>query len=267
MKEWKNSILEFNEHEKRILDDSNNSKEELINLFKIINKRGWIQINRKNSSNDGILGNALEDFLGVKENNKKKPDYDNYEIKTKKNFSNSDISLFCCSIDSTKRANTEIREKFGDIDNESNKKIFNFTVKYEVWSSHRVGYSYKLELKDNKLFLKIKDEKTNQIIDNEMYHWTFDKIMKNFQKIKNISYFEGEYNKNSNQVKFNKMTIYENVNFSKFIDLFNKGYIVVDFRIGVYKSGKRIGMTHDHGTAFRIKESKLMNIFDKRETY
>ena len=39
-----------------------------------------------------------------------------------------------------------------------------------------------------------------------------------------------------------------------FIDLLEDGKIYVDLRIGQYHDGKNKGKTHDHGTAFRIKE-------------
>jgi hypothetical protein len=32
------------------------------------------------------------------------------------------------------------------------------------------------------------------------------------------------------------------------------GYVMFDFRIGAYKSGKMIGKPHDHGSGFRIKK-------------
>lgn len=47
-------------------------------------KRGW----------DGILGNSIEEILGIKENNNTSSDLENYEVKTKKNNSNSKITLF-----------------------------------------------------------------------------------------------------------------------------------------------------------------------------
>ena len=48
----------------------------------------------------------------------------------------------------------------------------------------------------------------------------------------------------------------------KFIEAINNGKIMLDIRIGVYKSGKHFGKNHDHGTGFRIKESDLECLYD-----
>ena len=40
------------------------------------------------------------------------------------------------------------------------------------------------------------------------------------------------------------------------------GELFIDIRIGVYSSGRNIGRTHDHGTAFRIKLDKLLTYGD-----
>ena len=50
--------------------------------------------------------------------------------------------------------------------------------------------------------------------------------------------------------------------FSKLIDGFKKGYIMFDFRMGAYKSGKSKGKPHDHGSGFRVKRGNLKDLFD-----
>ena len=52
--------------------------------------------NVKTDFNDGAAGNTFETHLGVKENNLKEADFDNFEVKTKKTYlkSKSPISLF-----------------------------------------------------------------------------------------------------------------------------------------------------------------------------
>ena len=71
-------------------------------------------------------------------------------------------------------------------------------------------------------------------------------------KIKGIEYF-----------KYNKINFYQYKNFNTFISLLEKGKINITFMIGIYKSGKRFGQTHDRGTAFTIKEKDIDLLYDK----
>jgi hypothetical protein len=42
--------------------------------------------NVKQDSNDGGAGNTFEECLGVRENNLKEPDFEGFEVKTKKDY-------------------------------------------------------------------------------------------------------------------------------------------------------------------------------------
>ncbi len=178
---WLNNKLNLTNDELEIMINTKNSEEELIELFKIIKSRKEIKYKwDQNKSSDGLLGNIFEDLIGIKENNNRKPDYDNFEIKTKNERSSSSslISLFGYSLDCFESVNSTIREKYG-VDNEKSfLKVFNSTIKYSIWNSHRSGYSFKLEKNCNKLFLKIKNSINNFIVDNDEYFWDINKINK-----------------------------------------------------------------------------------------
>ena len=51
--------------------------------FQRIKSLGYVK-NVKTDYNDGAAGNTFEMHLGVQENNLKEPDFDNFEVKTKK---------------------------------------------------------------------------------------------------------------------------------------------------------------------------------------
>ena len=51
--------------------------------------------------------------------------------------------------------------------------------------------------------------------------------------------------------------------FTLFLKLIDDGKISITFRIGVFKSGKRKGQIHDHGTEFGIDEINLQLLFDE----
>jgi hypothetical protein len=52
----------------------------LKNEFERISKLGFVKCTRPKNS-DGGIGNTFEDYLGVKENNLKEPDFKGFEIK------------------------------------------------------------------------------------------------------------------------------------------------------------------------------------------
>ena len=52
------------------------------------------------------------------------------------------------------------------------------------------------------------------------------------------------------------------LNIKKFKNAIEKDSLKVDIRIGVYRSGKRKGRYHDHGTGFRINKKDFLKIFD-----
>ena len=59
-----------------------------------------------------------------------------------------------------------------------------------------------------------------------------------------------------------KMDILTGLTLEKMIASLEDGELFIDIRIGVYSSGRNIGRTHDHGTAFRIKLDKLLTYGD-----
>lgn len=91
--------------------------------FNRIKELGFVECTRPNNT-DGGIGNTFEDLLGVTENNKKEADFEGFEVKSKRLFNSSYVSLFTKSPDNPKRANSYLRENFGEIrdENHSDKK-------------------------------------------------------------------------------------------------------------------------------------------------
>lgn len=68
------------------------SKEELIDKLKKLHKLGWIENGR--FGNHGGIGNTLEDYLEIPENNLPIPNAAEWELKTQRKASSSLITLF-----------------------------------------------------------------------------------------------------------------------------------------------------------------------------
>jgi hypothetical protein len=56
--------------------------------------------------------------------------------------------------------------------------------------------------------------------------------------------------------------IYLNFNFEKFLNSIENGVIMFDIRIGVHKTGSSYGRPHDHGSGFRIRKEKIIDLYD-----
>lgn len=76
------------------------TKEELIDKFKEIEAKGWIENYR--SGNDGAVGNILEDLLGIPENNLPIPNAAEWELKAQR--SNTSALLTLCHMEPSPRA-------------------------------------------------------------------------------------------------------------------------------------------------------------------
>jgi hypothetical protein len=86
-------------------------------------------------------------------------------------------------------------------------------------------------------------------------------------KCKCIAYINAETKKENGEEFFNfkKAVLLSGLTFEKFIKLVKEGIILYDIRIGVYRSGKNKGKTHDHGSGFRFQKHNLKKVFDVEE--
>ena len=66
--------------------------------------------------------------------------------------------------------------------------------------------------------------------------------------------------------KYTSCTLYYDISFDRFINLIDQGNIMIDIRLGTYRSGKNIGKLHDHGTGFRIKKQDIHCLYSNIET-
>ena len=235
--------------------------------FHRIKKLGYVDCSRP-LNKDGGIGNTYEDLVGVIENNKKEADYLGFEIKSKRQFNQSYISLFSKSPSYPKRANTFLKNNYGEIRDSNfpnNKKLYAsvFANRYSI-----IYGKYKMRLRVDKtnkiLFLIIQD--LNEKVLDEVY-WTFENLEKASKKMKSLLLVLAEIKKENNSFKyhFNKAEIYHEFKFNNFLDQIEKGKIMFDIRIGVYNSGKKIGKTHDHGSGFRIKYQNFNKLYKKFE--
>jgi hypothetical protein len=232
-----------------------------------IKEMGFIDCTRNNNK-DGGIGNTYEDLLGVIENNLKEPDHLGYEIKSKRQFNSSYVSLFSKSPSSPARANSFLRETFGEVrdENHPDKKKLYASVFGHRYSLVYEKYKMKLQVNyaESKLYLLIYDLNDNLL---SSVFWTFETLKKASSKMKSLMLVLAETKTENAHRKYhyNKAEIYDNFNFESFLKNIENGGIMFDIRIGVHNSGKSIGKTHDHGSGFRVKLENFRNLYGEYE--
>ena len=228
------------------------------------------QFDGEGKPDSGVL-QRLESELGFRisgldaqENNLKEADYLGYELKSKRLFNSSYISLFSKSPSYPAKANSYLREKYGEVRDE------NYAGKKKLYASvfghrHAVVYEkYKMKLEldyvAKKLYLRIFD--LNDVLLDSVF-WTFESLEKASRKMKSLLLVLADTKIENNQQKYhyNKAEIYEDFNFESFLKNIENGGIMFDIRIGVHNSGKNIGKTHDHGSGFRVKLQNFKNLY------
>lgn len=218
--------------------------EQIIKELEYVKNKGWIKTLR--SGNTGI-GYTLETLLNIKENNIQQPDFFGYELKSKrKNNNNSMLTMFTLSPLPT-GSNSFLRNKYGYSENELGNKILHSTLSMSRFTEMHTGIKLKLVNHDDKIHIA-----SSQTIEN--VYWTKERIEKAFlKKIKSNIILVNAENRgvgNAEEFLFKEAFLLSGFDFESFMTLIQSGKICIDLRIGQYKNGK----THDHGTAFRIKE-------------
>lgn len=245
------------------------SDEKIIKSFKEdfakVVEVGWIKSRR--SHNTGI-GKTFEDLIGVVENNNLLVDYKGtIELKSQRIYSESYVSLFTRVPTYPKKSMKLFREDFGYPDEQFPlKKVLNSTITAKEYRTVDKKFALKLDVnrQDQRLYIKIKK------VDDDSYEspkvfLSFEDIQARFEKkCRIIAYIEAETKReeNSEWFKFEKAVLLSGLTFDDFLMEIEKGNIFYDIRLGIYKSGKKIGKDHDHGPAFRIIKKKIPKIFD-----
>jgi hypothetical protein len=239
-------------------------KQLITSEFERIRNLGFVKSTRQNNR-DGGIGNTFEDHLGVQENNLRLPDFNEFEIKSKRKFNTSYLTLFSKSPSHPSGANSILKDKFGEC------RDPNFPQLKKLYSSvfgNRENLVYnkfqmKLDVLHSKehLNLKVKDE-FNNIYDD--VYWTFDELISGSSKLKNlfVVFAEEKVINEERYYHYLNAEIYLNFNFEKFLNSIENGVIMFDIRIGVHKTGSSYGRPHDHGSGFRIRKEKIIDLYD-----
>ena len=139
-----------------------------------------------------------------------------------------------------------------------------------MFSSHfnntynRWGFRLRTDDSNQKLIIDVKDLKTNELEDINIYY-DYSILESIILKKLGIVAFILTKNKKINGEEFfhfDECFIYYKCKFQKLLSLIEDDKIQYDIRIGSYKSGKNFGKIHDHGSGFRVKKENFSELFD-----
>lgn len=226
-----------------------------IRAIQLSGDNGWHESKR---AGDTGIGKTFEDLLEKKEDNICEADFHDIEIKTRRKLSTSLLTLFTKSPTEPRGVNTKLRRTYGY----GHPQQLHVTVPstkpaYNTSSQH--AFQIHVDHKNKYLQLLIFNEQ-NQVIDNTAV-WSFssiEKILKKKMKTTIIVSADEKKENGKTYFKYNAVDIMTGLTLDGFLRAIEDDAIVVDIRLGVYKTGKRKGSTHDHGTAFRIPSKKLL---------
>lgn len=237
---------------------------ELKTEMKKIQRLGWIPYNQNNYGSAGL---KLEQLLKINPENFEIPDYKNIELKTKISKKENKISLFNATPDSYLFEIKRLHHLYGYPDRKNpNYNILNQEVYTNKLTKIKENTFFKIKVcrETKKIKLLVYNNK-NILIDNQT-SWSFDLLkIKLERKLKYLCYVELDkyYHKGINYVKYSNDHYYILKGFSEFINLIENGKIGITFKIGVFRTGKRVGQIHDHGTSFSIDKRNLNLLFEE----
>lgn len=233
--------------------------------FKKISKKGYIRGIYNCSSS---IGRTFENELNLPRNSIEMPDYNGIEIKTRRTYSKSYITLFSAVPDGEQPLEIErIKNQYGyPYKRDKRYKALYVDVYGNIKKFGGVKYQYKLDIdrKNKKIYLCIYD-RYNNLIERKIY-WSFiyleSKLMLKLQILAIVNVWDKKIN-GWNYFKYYKIDFYLLKNFDTFIKLIEDGTIKVSLKIDIHLDEKKYGQTYDHGCGFGIQEKDLIKLYYK----
>lgn len=247
--------------------DVNKLEKEFIRIKNL----GFVKNVRPN--NDGGVGNTFEDHLGVDENNETEPDFEGFEVKTKRSFTSSYTSLFTKKPSYPNNGDTYMRDEFGIYDEEyPSIKCFRTSIYSNRWSHvhqnaplvNQLKIKIEVDYEKQKVYFVVAnlDEK----IINKKVFWTFEDIEKGYKKLNDLFVVKAEVKKENNEEFFHYKeanVFLQSKDVNEFIKLIEEGVVRYDNRLGIYRTGPHTGKPHNHGGGFRIASRNINRIYNK----
>ncbi len=255
------------------------TKEALVARLKTLAHEGFIRNHRYRNS--GGIGNTLEDYLGIAENNLAIPNAAEWELKTQRLNTNSLITLFHVepSPRAAKLVPSILLPLYGWQHEEAGRRYstseMSFRQTIHCLSHSDRGFIVKIDRDEQKVTIsfdasKVAERHKDWLVSvsqrvglaelNPQPYWGFsDLAHKAGTKLLNCFYVQATVQKRDGEEYYwyNKVQMLRQFSFPALLDALEKGHLLVDF-------DARTG--HNHGTKFRIRQKLLPLLYESVET-
>ena len=203
------------------------------------------------------IGYTLEQELGLGETNLAIPDIGGrVELKATRRNSDSLVTLFTFNRAIWQLPQKEVIENYGYVDSQGRQALYS-TVFYGQQNSQNL--SIKLDKINNNVHLF---HDGNVLLATWSIFTIVGKFISKLERLL-VVLADSRANENSNREEFcfNEAYILENPSPDKFLSAFENSRIAIDIRMHI----KDTGAVRNHGTAFRIMENGISNLYEDKK--
>ena len=250
-------------------NDMNNDFNEIINLFKKINERGYIKGKNNNLLNS--CGLTFESLLNKKADSMFFPDYKNIEIKCKQRYSRYDISLFTISFDGPYLFESNyLLETYGIENTKYNnqKELFiNFKFKEKVLVGN-FYFELDLNYKEEMVVINIYDLELNFIEKRGFIYFKSLEERIRIKLNKLVLVYAGKKKIYQHlYFRYYKIVCLNYKGFNKLLELIEKDIIKITLMSRFSKSINALGKTKNKNMIFKISDKNICELYSKEYEY
>ncbi len=198
------------------------------------------------------IGHTLETRLGLTENNLPIPDIGGrVEVKATRNSSNNLITLFTFNRAVWRFRPHELIERWGYVDQRGRESLYTTVSATEV---NNLGLQ--LSVKDDTSHLYLAHVSSDTVLATWDMYYIIGKFVSKFGRMLFVHADSRRINRRE-EFHFTEAAILSEPGARTFRDCFYDGKVMVDIRMHLRTNGS----ARNHGTAFRIREHDLPNLF------
>src|SRR3989338_8527582 len=222
---------------------------EIERKLRTLKAMGYVPTAREGSTG---VGHTFEQKMGLSETNIPVPDLGGrVEIKTTRRDASSLVTLFCFNRGVWHISQKELIEKYGYIDDLGRKALKN-----TVYAGRQISQGLSLMIDDANNKVSLKDENGKLLATWDV----FVMVGKLMSKLSRVLFVIAERRLNDNgeeEFLYNEAYILTDPIPRNFINSFKSGKVGIDLRMHLKESGT----VRNRGTAFRIKEIDLWDLY------
>lgn len=226
---------------------------EVVTRLKEIEMRGFVPSLRRGSTG---IGYTFESLFGVRENNIPIPDIGGrVEIKTIRRDSQSLITLFTFNKGVWHISQKELIERYGYLDRKGR-----YALKNTIFYGRPIPQGIALSVDEDKNTVHLIDAETGEILATWDVYVIVGKFMSKLSRLL-LVIADRKVEKGREYFHYNEAYLLAEPNPRNFLRAFKNDSIGIDIRMHLKESGA----VRNRGTAFRIREKDLIELYGSKK--